>query len=365
MEYGFSYNFPAIKGVQAGKEYFVAMCPLRIIPKIFLFDEEEVPPEFRAQRIINKQRIPEITNYILDNTESYVFSSLTASIDGEVEFQPISNVPSLKDVGVLSISLDAKFLINDGQHRRAAIEEALKTQPELGKETISVVFYIDEGLKNSQQIFADLNRHAVNTTSSLSILYDHRDKLSIITKKIVDTIPFLKRYTDKEKVSLSKNSPKVISLNHIFNTNLRLLGISKGDSIKEDDEEFLIEFWGKLVDSIFEWKQIMNKDLTPKELRENFIIGHGVFFEAIGIVGNYLRKNHTNSWQDYIEKLKNVDWSRVNSELWEGRAIKNGRVRKNTQTIKLTSNQIKRQLNLPLSEQEIHLEKEFLKGAPR
>jgi len=82
MKSSFTYNFPAIKGIQAKKEYYVAMCPLRIIPKIFLFDEEEVPPEFRAQRILNKYRIPEITNYIINNSDSYVFSSLYASIDG-------------------------------------------------------------------------------------------------------------------------------------------------------------------------------------------------------------------------------------------------------------------------------------------
>lgn len=365
MEYGFSYNFPAIRGIQAGKEYYVAMCPLRIIPKIFLFDEEEVPPEYRAQRIINRHRIPEITNYIINNSDSYVFSSLTASVDGEVNFKPIADESALKDIGTLSISLDAKFLINDGQHRRAAIEEALKINPELGKETISVVFYLDTGLKNCQQIFSDLNRHAVNTTSSISILYDHRDKMSIATKNIVNSIPFLKRYTDKERVSLSKNSPKVIALNHIYNTNLRLLGVGKGDSFKELDEKFLLAFWEKLTESITEWKQIMNKELTPKDLRINYIVGHGVFFEAIGIVGNYLRKNHPTEWENYISKLKAVDWSRDNTDLWEGRSIRNGRVSKNNQTIKLTANQIKKQLNLPLTEQEEKLETEFLKGVKK
>lgn len=363
MEFGFSYNFPGIKGVQAGKEYYIAMCPLRIIPKIFLFDEDEVPPEYRSQRIINKNRIPEITNYIVDNPTDYVFSSLTASVDGDIEFTPVSKENSLKDVGILSISLDAKFLINDGQHRRAAIEEALRITPDLGSETISVVFFRDDGLKNSQQIFSDLNRHAVNTTSSIGILYDHRDKLAIITKNISDSIPFLSRYTDKERVSLSKNSPKVVALNHIFNTNLRLLGISKGDSINQKDEKFLKAFWKCLTDSITEWNLVMKKALTPKDLRMNYIIGHGVFLEAIGIVGNYLRKYHENEWRVYIKRLRDIDWSRSNTDKWEGRAIKNGRVQKNTQTIRLTANQIKKFLSLPLTEQEANLENEFLKGA--
>jgi hypothetical protein len=32
----FNYTFAALRGVQARREYFVAMCPLRLIPKIFL-----------------------------------------------------------------------------------------------------------------------------------------------------------------------------------------------------------------------------------------------------------------------------------------------------------------------------------------
>ncbi len=46
----FEYIFPAIRGIQAGREYYVSMCPLRVIPRIFLFDEDELKPELRAQR---------------------------------------------------------------------------------------------------------------------------------------------------------------------------------------------------------------------------------------------------------------------------------------------------------------------------
>ena len=56
--------FPAIRGVQAGREYYISMCPLRLIPKIFLFDEEELVPELRAQRVLNKTKVPEIARYL-------------------------------------------------------------------------------------------------------------------------------------------------------------------------------------------------------------------------------------------------------------------------------------------------------------
>lgn len=364
MEYGFSYNFPALRGRQGGKDYYVVMCPLRLIPKIFLFDEEEIPPEHRAQRILNKVRIPEITNYIVENPADYVFSSLTASIDGDIEFHPFGNEQSIQDLGQLRISLDAKFLINDGQHRRAAIEEAIKIAPELGNETISVVFYHDHGLRKSQQIFSDLNRHAVNTTSSIGILYDHRDRLALITKEIVSENELLSRYTDKEKVNLSKNSPKILALNHIFNTNLRLLGKTKGDSVTAEEEQFLREFWTILCDNIPEWKMVFDKKMSPKDLRANYIVGHGVFIEAVGLVGKHLRENYGEKWRDYVQQLGTLDYSRVNTEDWLGRAFSpNGRIQKTRDTVTLTANKIKEKLHLPLSESEQKMEEKFQLGA--
>ncbi|WP_449344398.1 DNA sulfur modification protein DndB, partial [Streptomyces narbonensis] len=83
---GFEYTFPAIRGIQAGREFYVSMCPLRLIPKIFIFDEDELPPELRAQRLLNKGRLPALSKYILDNPDDYVFSALTASVDGNMHF---------------------------------------------------------------------------------------------------------------------------------------------------------------------------------------------------------------------------------------------------------------------------------------
>jgi DNA sulfur modification protein DndB len=361
MDTSFSYNFPALRGVQAGNEYFIAMCPMKLIPRIFLFDEQEIPPEYRAQRILNKTRIPEITNYLLENSKEYVFSSLTASVDGELVFYSYSDNPQFKDIGKLTISLDSKFLINDGQHRRAAIEEALKISPELGEESISVVFYHDLGLKKSQQMFADLNRHAVNTTSSIGILYDHRDQLSMITKDLVAEIPLFDRYTDRERVSLSKNSPKLFSLNNIFNTNCKLLGKKKGELISDQEKIFIHAFWNLLSNSISEWNQVFRKELIPRDLRANFIIGHGVFLEAIGLVGHYLYRNHPTEWTKYIDKLTAIDWSRNNNNDWMGRAYgQTGRINKTNETIQLTANSIKLKLGLPLMENELIMEEKLM-----
>ena len=95
MNTTFEYTFPAIRGIQAGREYYITMCPLRLIPKIFLFDEEELSPEIRAQRILNRARVPQISQYIVNNPKDYVFSAITASIDGSVDFESMDKDLSL------------------------------------------------------------------------------------------------------------------------------------------------------------------------------------------------------------------------------------------------------------------------------
>jgi DNA sulfur modification protein DndB len=191
------HTFTAMRGIQAGREYYSAMCPLRVISKIFLFDEEELTPELRAQRTLNRSRIPEIASYVVDNPRDYIFSSITASIDGDASFEPFSRDGTGQNIGRLIIPMTSRFLINDGQHRRAAVEEALMRRPELGDETISVVFFIDAGLKRSQQMFADLNRHAMRPTRSLGILYDHRDALSQLARQLACEVSVFRNTTER------------------------------------------------------------------------------------------------------------------------------------------------------------------------
>ena len=131
----FTYRFPAVKGIQAGREYYISMVPLKLLSRLFPSDDEIVMPEYRAQRRINEARIPEIKRYILENRDTYVFSALSASIDGHFTFTQLVD----SDVGILEVDMDSVFLINDGQHRKAAIEAAMEEDSTLGEETISIV----------------------------------------------------------------------------------------------------------------------------------------------------------------------------------------------------------------------------------
>ena len=108
-EAGYSYTFPAVRGMQAGQPFYIAMCPARVVPKILNFDEEEVPPQLRAQRTLNRSRIPEISDYLIENPDSYILSALTASIDGRVNFESTSDKGAEANIGMLNIPMDAQI----------------------------------------------------------------------------------------------------------------------------------------------------------------------------------------------------------------------------------------------------------------
>ena len=103
--------------------------------------------------------------------------------------------------------MSAKFVINDGQHRRAAIQRALAERPELGDESIAIVLFLDIGLERCQQMFADLNRYAIRPARSISVLYDHRDEMSAITRLVTFDLPVLRDLTETESTNLSAAVP--------------------------------------------------------------------------------------------------------------------------------------------------------------
>lgn len=188
-------KFPAMRGKMGLREYYVAMVPLSAVPKLFTFDDwASLSPEQRAQRKLSTKRVPEITRYILEHEEDWVFSSLTASFNADETFEP-SGIHG--DLGILELPLTGEFLINDGQHRRAAIVEALKENKTLENQTISVVFFREEDIERNQQMFSDLNRTVQKTSRSLDILYDHRDPMNEITMDVVGAVPLFKGKVEK------------------------------------------------------------------------------------------------------------------------------------------------------------------------
>ncbi len=315
-----NYSFDAIRGTQANREYYVAICPMKIIPKLFIFNENEIPPKIRAQRMLRKSRIPALKDYIISHPDEYIFSSLTASVDGSMKFIPAPHLGPDGKMGRLYIDMSSSILINDGQHRRKAIEEALKEKPILGGESISVVFFEDQGLKRSQQMFTDLNKNAVKPSKSLNILYDNRDAYSRFIVDMADKLEIFQDRVEFEKTTIGKHAKEVFTLGGISDATKKLLGKESIRRPSERQKGTVMKFWEAVSRHIPEWQLLINGTISPDDLRANYVNAHTNCLNSLGIAGKEMIKQFPDKWKKRLSGLSKLGWSRDNP-VWEGNLI--------------------------------------------
>ena len=349
-------SFPAIRGTQAGNEYFIVMCPLKRLKKIFTFDESTLSAEDRAQRLLNLGRIPQITKYIHQNRFNYAFSSLTACIDGHCSFQPISFEGHGSKIGNLLVDDDAEFYITDGQHRSAAINRALEEDPSLGDETISVVFFVNKDLKQRQKIFRDLNLYPVKTSKSTAVLYGDAPE-ELLSNEVANKSAFFKGVIDFSENNLSARSSKLFMHSSLFAANMELVKDVTSDNWESKAVE-AVSFWDCLAENLPLWQQAKNHQIKPAD-RKHYVLFTAIVLKSFAILGHELLAGHKN-WQSILKKLKTIDWDRSNKQMWEGRCYNNGRIDHSNAASILTVNALKQNLGIPLSAEQQKHEAKFM-----
>lgn len=134
----------------------------------------------------------------------------------------------------------------------------------------------------------------------------------------------------------------------------------RGTHCNESDTEFLIQYWSKVSENILEWQEVLNKSLTKKALRENYIITLAVTIFSLGRLGRYFYENSADLKKDYLCRLRDIDWTRTNSA-WEGRAIHpSGKVLNSEEAIILICSKIKQLIGIQLTKEEEQREKNLV-----
>lgn len=301
-------RIPAITGMQSGEPYYAAMCPVEFLVKLFRYDDPTLPPAMRTQRVLNKSRIPEMRDYVLSG--NYTFSALTASIDGSYEF-----VPSCKSAstGILRIDATAKVIINDGQHRREALLKALEIKPELRNEHIVIVFYKAEGIEQAQQIFTDLNKHAIRPTKSLNILFDNRENFSKMVRETITAVEGFAGRTELEKTTISNRSKNLYTLSGIYSSIEEFTRNLKFD--EEELQSLVVKFYSAAYENTAEWKKVVAEKISACDYRQTYVTAHAVFIKALGKAGRVLFERYGEGAIAKIKNLKDCNLRKDNNDL--------------------------------------------------
>ena len=334
------YCVSAVRGVQAGRHFYTFMCPLSLIQVLFRSREDRGEASLRAQRTLNRSRVPKIAKYVVDNPDTYVFSAIAASVKhSATRFEDFDG--SSGNVGKLFISLDERLMINDGQHRRAAILEALSMNPSLKHESIPVVLFVEAGLEHAQQMFADLNRHAIRPNKSLNVLYDHRDELASLVVKVVRELPVFRTLVEFEKTQISNRARKLFTLNSIFEGSRELLGLPRNarPTNLKADQKLVLRYWKQVSRQFPDWTDVLEERRSCKDLRDATIAASGLLMVALGLVGRQLITEFPSNWAKQLEGLQEINWER-SDPAWQGVAIHNGRLSKRREHVLATANLI-------------------------
>lgn len=117
-----------------------------------------------------------------------------------------------------------------------------------------------------------------------------------------------------------------------------------------------VDFWVAVVKNMEPWNELVNHEISKKDLRENYIAVQGVVIQALGRIGEFIYQNELKISEE-MKKLKGINWKR-NAQEWKNRTIRqDGRIIANETAIILTGNKLKSRFGIPLSEEEKEKEK--------
>lgn len=308
-------RIPAIKGKIGETIYYIANLSFQQINHLVKRVDSELHTSTslkeEIQRSLSDNYI-KIKQYILTREDHFFNSLVLAVYDGLPVWTEIRY--ELEDewyhnVGVLHFNGEEKIFPVDGQHRVEGIKAALRENPNIANETISVILIghnnTPEGMEKSRRIFSTLNRYAKPVRLGDIIALDEDDVVAITTRLLLENFPLFTR--DRIKSGNSKSIPPTdkkcfTTLMTLYDCHIELFKyykfggeISSGKlkdylRVRPDDEtisgfyNFLNGFWNAFKDCFTEiGRYIADTSLNAAEQYRDTENGGNIFFRPISL----------------------------------------------------------------------------------
>lgn len=358
----YKIEFPAVKGEQAGRAYYMATVPFSVLGRLLQLDTAGGVLE-RSQREVNETRANKVKKYILENPTAYIIPSLTGVINvddiADIEFiSPVNE--QFKAVGTLSVPMDATIKLFDGQHRATGIIQSIKDNSSLKNELVPIMLFTNMSLEERQQAFSDINGTAAKPQQSLSDSYNSRDSLPMLAKHIAMNCSVFNGLIEYERNSITEKSDKLFPIKTIKDASQKFLGITKVDVITEEQKELCVKLW-KQIGKELNWSidDITSIGLDVKQIRTDTIKTHTIMINALALAVSCVIKSIDFDEIDF-SKLQMLDFKRDSSDFLD-RCVdsKNGSMITNSTALKLTANKVIVCLGGTLNDEQIAIEDKY------
>lgn len=308
-------RIPAIKGKIGETIYYIANLSFQQINQLVKRVDSELHTSTslkeEIQRSLSDNYI-KIKKYILTREDHFFNSLVLAVYDGlpvwtEIRYE--LEEEWYHNVGILHFNGEEKIFPVDGQHRVEGIKAALRENPNIANETISVILIghnnTPEGMEKSRRIFSTLNRYAKPVRLGDIIALDEDDVVAITTRLLLENFPLFTR--DRIKSSNSKSIPPsdkkcFTTLMTLYDCHIELFKyykfggeISSGKlkdylRVRPDDEtisgfyDFLNGFWTAFKECFIEIdRYIADTSLNAAEQYRDTMNGGNIFFRPISL----------------------------------------------------------------------------------
>lgn len=322
---------PALQARMGDWRYYVTVMKIgKIARECRLADEIHTDKDLDnlIQRAIQDRVEKEMVPYLLKEPQRFYGALVVAVYGGDPEFSPVrvhehelldDKEKSSYGFGLLRFDGSQVYYALDGQHRLKSMQEAIRIQPDLGKEEITVIILkheeSKEGLRRTRRLFSTLNRTAKPTSSGMNIAIDEDDAVAIVTRRLVKESDILKGMVSntlgsKQLNPVKKNDPYITILPALYDVNEILLSAynegmqidSKFKQFRPSDDNldeyylFLENIWREMLNFCPNFDYVKCGNKKPGELRllidsdglpilddeQKVIPGGNVFMRPIG-----------------------------------------------------------------------------------
>ena len=300
-----------------------------------------------------------ITEYLLNSTHRFLGGLVVPAWGGEPQYTPLSMddpegmLKGLdREFGVLTFDGTQAYFVLDVQHRLRSIKDAMKQNPELGREDICVliVTHYDtlEGRLRARRLFSNINKNAKQTAAAENIALDEDVGFAILTRRMLDDHEFLKE-EGRVRVILSvgddgelklasgsvpKTDARALTTFTVLYDILQYLGwdlpkvmrekaVRPSDEILDDSYKTLNERFDDLLKYCGDIKPKLEAAASAREIRapkdaegDGHPFMRPVVQKAVARVASEIMQQGVLGWDEIMRRLSELEW-RLASPPWQ------------------------------------------------
>lgn len=344
-------NLPCLRGRIGDWTYFSTVMKIKDIVennRIITVSESELYTENInrvLQREINKRRISQISNYLLENDEHFFSSIIVGIHKGNPEWSDVSinSLFSIKEevldeeslsfienkFGILTLSGEEEIFALDGQHRLKGLRSAFKKNKDIGEEEISLVYVIhdDNYIEKTRRLFTVLNKYAEKPKEAELIILEEDDVAAINSRRLIIEHPQLSKpncLSDTRSGNISSTDfssmTTLVTINRInkvlYNKRKDFYTVRPSKDIIEDYYQLSKSFWDFLFSSFPELVRYIDGErniLIDGELFDrNIETGGSLLLRPVGqyfIAKTYKYFLDQNNLPQLTNNIRNIDFN--------------------------------------------------------